>query len=125
MTTLYEKVGRRYKPVREHDTVVWESLPAGYTLVFTRPGGRSYMHAIIPDRASVVAALHEVREAMLEAAHKVAEFKPQTAKLSKKHQAAYQKYQEAIPASERCALWAGSLPDGIDAAIKILDEKLK
>lgn len=125
MTTLYEKVGRKYKPVREHDTVVWESLPAGYSLIFTKPGGRSYMYNVMPDRAAAVAAMHEVREAMLDAAQKVAEFKPQTAKLSKKHQAAYKKYQESIPASERCALWAGSLQDGLDAAIKVLGERMK
>jgi len=125
VTTLYEKVGRRYKPVREHDTVIWESLPAGYSLIFTKPGGRSYMYNVLPDRASAVAAMHEVREAMLEAAHKVAEFKPKTTKLSKKHQEAYQKYQESIPESERCALWAGSLQDGLDAAIKVLEERMK
>jgi len=125
VTTLYEKVGRKYKPVREHDAVVWESLPAGYSLIFTKPGGRSYMYNVMPDRAAAVAAMHEVREAMLDAAQKVAEFKPQTAKLSKKHQAAYKKYQESIPASERCALWAGSLQDGLDAAIKVLGERMK
>jgi hypothetical protein len=100
-------------PVLEYDS-----------LMFTKPGVRSYVYDVPPRRAPAVAALYEVRDAMLEAAHKVAEFKPKITKLSKRHKAAYRKYQESIPASERCALWAGSLQDGIDAAIKVLEARL-
>ena len=38
MTTLYKKVGRRYKPVAEHEE--WDSYPAG-----AHPSGPHPMHA--------------------------------------------------------------------------------
>ena len=36
MTTLYKKVGRRYKPAAEHEE--WDSYPAGAHLVVCSPG---------------------------------------------------------------------------------------
>ena len=36
MTTLYKKVGRRYKPVAEHEE--WDSYPVGAHLVVCSPG---------------------------------------------------------------------------------------
>lgn len=36
MTTLYKKVGRRYKPVAEHEE--WDSYPKGAHLVVCSPG---------------------------------------------------------------------------------------
>ena len=36
MTTLYKKVGKRYKPVAEHED--WDSFPAGAHLVVCSPG---------------------------------------------------------------------------------------
>ena len=35
MTTLYKKVGRRYRPVAEHEE--WGSYPEGAHLVMCRP----------------------------------------------------------------------------------------
>jgi hypothetical protein len=129
MTILYEKVGRRYKPVMTDD---WSAecrlsdmLRPGHMLVTVDGACRSYLRNVAPDRASVLAALAEFRSAVLEAMHNAAEFRPRVEKLSKRHQNAYARYQAAIPKAERAALWAGSIQDGIDAAVKVLEARVK
>jgi hypothetical protein len=51
MTTLYKKVGRRYRPVAEHEE--WDSYPEGAHLVVCRPGSTMRRFGIEPDRAGV------------------------------------------------------------------------
>lgn len=60
MTTLYKKVGRRYKPAAEHEE--WDSYPAGAHLVICRPGSTMRRFSIEPDRAGLLAAAEPLRE---------------------------------------------------------------
>ena len=59
MTTLYKKVGRRYKPVAEHEE--WDSYPAGAHLVICQPGSTMRRFSIDPDRAGLLAAAEPLR----------------------------------------------------------------
>ena len=59
MTTLYKKVGRRYKPVAEHEE--WDSYPAGAHLVVCSPGSTMRRFSIDPDRAGLLAAADLLR----------------------------------------------------------------
>ena len=59
MTTLYKKVGRRYKPVAEHEE--WDSYPAGAHLVVCQPGSQLRRFNIDPDRAGLLAAAEPLR----------------------------------------------------------------
>ena len=59
MTTLYKKVGRRYRPVAEHEE--WDSYPEGAHLVVCRPGSRLSRFDIDPDRAGLLAAAEPLR----------------------------------------------------------------
>ena len=59
MTTLYKKVGRRYKPVAEHEE--WDSYPAGAHLVICQPGSTMRRFGIEPDRAGLLAAAEPLR----------------------------------------------------------------
>jgi hypothetical protein len=129
MTILYEKVGRRYKPVMTDDWFaecrMADMLRPGHLLVTVDGNCRSYMRNVDPDRAAVLAALAEFRAAVRDSITAAAEFRPKVTKLSKRHQDAYARYQAAIPKAERCALWAGSIGDGIDAAVKVLEARVK
>ena len=60
MTTLYKKVGRRYRPVAEHEE--WDSYPDGAHLVVCRPGSTMRRFDIDPDRAGLLAAAEPLRE---------------------------------------------------------------
>ena len=60
MTTLYKKVGRRYRPVAEHEE--WDSYPEGAHLVVCRPGSTMRRFDIDPDRAGLLAAAEPLRD---------------------------------------------------------------
>lgn len=59
MTTLYKKVGRRYRPVAEYEE--WDSYPAGAHLVVCSPGSTLRRFSIDPDRAGLLAAAEPLR----------------------------------------------------------------
>ena len=124
MTILYEKIGRRYKPWATDEWRKLDMARPGHMLISVDGNCTSYLRGVDPDRAPVLAALKECRDAILNGMHKAAEFKPKVTKLSRAHQRAYATYQAAIPPSERQALWAGSIVDGVDAAIKVIEDRI-
>ena len=63
MTTLYKKVGRRYRPVAEHEE--WDSYPEGAHLVVCRPGSTMRRFDIDPDRAGLLAAAEPLRDQIM------------------------------------------------------------
>ena len=60
MTTLYKKVGKRYRPVAEHEA--WNCYPEGAHLVVCRPGSTMRRFDIDPDRAGLLAAAEPLRD---------------------------------------------------------------
>lgn len=53
---LYEKVGKRYKPVSEYDPVMLDSFPKGSHIVMCYPGGQSRRYNIDPAFGPMIAA---------------------------------------------------------------------
>ena len=53
---FYEKVGKRYKPVKEYDSRVMDAFPKGTHLVVCKPGAVSYKYDIDPMFAPMIAA---------------------------------------------------------------------
>ena len=53
---LYEKVGRRYKPVAEYDNIMFDSFPKGSHIVMCYPGGQSRRYNIDPAYGPMMAA---------------------------------------------------------------------
>lgn len=53
---FYEKVGGRYKPVREYDSDLLSSMPKGTHLVVCRPGSVSTRYNIDPAFGPMIAA---------------------------------------------------------------------
>lgn len=53
---FYEKVGRRYVPVREYDSELMDSFPEGTHLVVVQPGEYSTRYNVNPDLAPMIAA---------------------------------------------------------------------
>ena len=52
----YEKVGRRYKPVREYDSTLMDAYPEGSHVVVCSPGIKSTRYNIDPAYAPMIAA---------------------------------------------------------------------
>ena len=53
---FYEKVGRRYRPVREYDSELMSAMHKGSHLVVCNPGTVSYRYDIDPNYAALIAA---------------------------------------------------------------------
>jgi len=54
--TFYEKVGRRYVPVREYDSELHNAYPRGTHVTVVTPGVSSTRYNIDPDYAALIAA---------------------------------------------------------------------
>lgn len=53
---FYEKVGRRYKPIKEYNTEWIDAFPKGTHIVMSHPGGRSTRFNIDPAFGPMIAA---------------------------------------------------------------------
>jgi alpha-D-ribose 1-methylphosphonate 5-triphosphate diphosphatase len=66
----YEKRGRRYYPVMEHDYELMDAMPRGNHLIMCYPGGRSTRYNIDPALAPMIAAMDQAgSEGLLRAEH--------------------------------------------------------
>lgn len=74
--TFYEKINKRYVPVREYDPDLITALPKGNHLVMCYPGGRSTRYNIDPDYAALIAASRVAVDVMAQAMVKASEMRP-------------------------------------------------
>lgn len=95
MTTLYEKAGRRYRPVREER--YWDSWPAGFHLVYADPdGGRSFRFNINPDTAGMQAAAQARQEAIRKALNNALAMRPTKRPVTERQAKAWEAFRKAM-----------------------------
>jgi hypothetical protein len=87
----YEKRGRRYVPVNEYDSELFDSMPKGTHLVMCYPGGRSTRYNINPNYAALLAAGRVAETAMTNAIRKASELKPRQTPITSGQQLAWKK----------------------------------
>lgn len=117
---LYEKVGRRYRPVSAYDPRVMDGMPAGAHLVTVMPGIKSVRYNVDPAYASVLAAAHVMREPMIDALRAASDLRPATRKVTPKQQAAWDAFVKAMGDGVHVAERPG-LTTVVDAGIKALE----
>lgn len=105
---FYEKVGRRYVPVREYDDDWVSALPKGNHLVMCYPGGQSRRFRIEPNYAAMIAAGRVAEDAICAAIRKASEMRPQKALLTEGQRKAWKKLAKELgddlaPLSVPCA----------------------
>ena len=84
----YEKRGRRYVPVMEHDYELMDAMPKGNHLIMCYPGGQSTRYNIDPALAPMIAAGRVAEDRMSEAVRKASEMRPRRHPLTEKQQKA-------------------------------------
>ena len=94
MTTLYKKVGRRYKPVAEHEE--WDSFPEGAHLVVCQPSSTLCRFSIDPDRAGLLAAAEPLRAQIRALVMELHRVRPPRRPLTLAQQAAWRRFQKAM-----------------------------
>lgn len=93
---FYEKVGRRYVPVREYDSDFLDSFPQGNHLVMCYPGGKSTRYNVDPALAPMIAAGRVAEDVMSQALVKASELKPSKKPITPEQKLAWENLAKAF-----------------------------
>lgn len=127
---LYEKRGRRYHPVSEYDPKVTDAFTEGFTLVYVKPGCSSYRFGVSPAVPEVLAAARILEDAMLEAMHKAAKYKPEPAPVTDEEREAWEHLESILEKNEGAdrrmlRLWGCSASEMVAAGVQVLEDYVK
>ena len=120
MTTLYKKVGRRYKPVAEHEE--WDSYPEGAHLVMCRPGGTLRRFNVDPDRAGLLAAAEPLRDQIRALMMELHRMRPTRRPVTLAQRAAWRRFQKAMGGDGYFVEYA-SVGEIADAVVDLIVEE--
>jgi len=119
---FYEKVGRRYKPVNEYDSDLFNSMSKGNHLVMCYPGGHSIRYNIDPDYAAMIAAGRVAETAMSDAIRTASEMRPKRAALTEEQRAAWEHLIEVLGDDARMLQWPAAR-DIAETAVQALQQE--
>ena len=117
--TFYRKIGHRYKPVREYDSDLLDSFPAGAHLVVCEPGCKSTFYNVEPDHASLLAAFHSHRDELGKVLLKASELRMQRKITTPREREAWKAWA-SIMGDEVMVLESASISDLLDTLEKSL-----
>jgi hypothetical protein len=122
----YEKVGRRYKPVYEHDQTLMDSFSKGTHLVDVYPGGSSRRYNIDPAYAPMIAAGRVAEDAISKHIMQVSKLRmPSREKpLTDKQRAAWHALAEAM-GKEAYALEYCSYREAAEEGVKAMQVEVE
>lgn len=115
----YEKRGRRYVPVMEHDYELHDALPKGNHLIMCYPGGRSTRYNIDPALAPMIAAARVAEDKMSEAVREASSMRPRRHPLTEKQQRAWNNLNRAL-GDDVYTLEVASARDIAEAGLKAM-----
>ena len=117
MTTLYKKVGKRYRPVAEHEE--WDSYPEGAHLVVCSPGSTLRRFDIDPDRAGLLAAAEPLRAQIRALVMDLHKMRPTRRPVTMQQAAAWRRFQAAMGGDGYWVEYAsvGEIADAVIALI--------
>ena len=113
----YEKRGRRYYPVMEHDYELMDAMPKGNHLIMCYPGGRSTRYNIDPALAPMIAAGRVAEDNMSEAVREASAMRPRQHPLTQKQQQAWQRWNK-IMGDDIYTIEIASAREIVDAGIR-------
>lgn len=122
---FYEKVGRKYIPVSEYDSVLLDALPKGTHLIMCYPGGRSTRYNIDPNYAAMIAAGRIAEDAMTHAIHEASEIRRERNSdnpLTPEQKAAWEHLVEVFGERAKYLYWPASR-DVAEAGLKAMQEE--
>jgi len=119
----YEKVGRRYKPVAEYDSVYLDSFPKGNHLVMCYPGGSSRRFNIEPAYAPMIAAGRVAEDAICRRIQQETELRPANREIDEETQRKWKKFIATVPEDFRFMFTHGSARDAAEAGLKAMQEE--
>jgi hypothetical protein len=121
---FYEKIGKRYRPVREYDTDFMDAFPKGATLVVCRPGATSYMYNVDPVFAPMLAAGKYAEDSMSSALVKALECHPKQTLLTERERELWQELKQSF-ADQDFSIHSASAADAAKAGINALEQEVE
>lgn len=121
---FYEKIGRRYVPVKEYDSEFLDGFPKGNHLVMVYPGGSSRKFNIDPDFASLIAAGRVAHDKMTTAIVEAGKLRPSKTPITPKQKEAWENLAKAF-GQEMYMLNGTSANDIAEAGLKALYDEAK
>jgi hypothetical protein len=121
---FYEKVGRKYVPVKEYDDELVRALPKGNHLIMCYPGGRSTRYNIDPDYAALIAASRVAQDVMAQALVKASEMRPERKPLTPEQKQAWENMKVAF-GDDMYTLHVESAHDVAQAGLGALQQAAK
>jgi hypothetical protein len=118
----YEKRGRRYYPVAEYDSNLFNSMSKGNHLVMCYPGGHSIRYDIDPDYAAMIAAGRVAETAMSDAIRTASEMRPKRAAFTEEQRTAWEHLITVFGDDARMLQWPAAR-DIAETAVKALQEE--
>ena len=118
----YEKRGRRYVPVMEHDYELMDAMPRGNHLIMCYPGGTSTRYNIEPALAPMIAAGRVAEDRMCEAMRKASEMRPARTPITPGQQRAWKKLANEF-GDDLATLNCASSRDIAEAGLKAMQEE--
>lgn len=117
MTTLYQKVGRRYKPVAEYEK--WDSYPEGTHLVICQPGRVMRQFNVEPDHAGLLAAAEPLRDQIRMLVMELHKMRPTRRTVTQAQADAWHAFERAMGNEGYCVEYA-SVGEIADAVVSIV-----
>ena len=115
----YEKRGRRYVPVMEHDYELMDALPRGNHLIMCYPGGASTRYNIEPALAPMIAAGRVAEDQISKAVRKASEMRPRRKELTVEQKRAWDRLTKAM-GNEVYSIEIASAREIADAGLKAM-----
>ena len=118
----YEKRGRRYVPVMEHDYELMDAMPRGNHLIMCYPGGQSTRYNIEPALAPMIAAGRVAEDQISKAVRKASEMRPRRKELTVEQKRAWDRLTKAM-GNEVYSIEIASAREIADAGLKAMQEE--
>lgn len=122
----YEKVGRKYVPVSEHDSDLRSAFTEGHHLVYVKPGASTTMYNIDPDYAAMIAAGLVARDTISSIVIKSSElrFHIKNKPYTPEQKAAWDNLVEVFGDDVRLLSWPSAYEISM-AAVKAMEQEAK
>lgn len=122
---FYEKVGRRYVPVREYDDYLLDAFPKGSHLVCVYPGGSTKRYNIDPNYAALMAASRVAEDSISRAVARASEIRLDSRKeraLTPEEKEAWDNLVKVFGEGARYLEWP-SAREVAEAGVRALEEE--
>lgn len=116
---FYERVGRKYVPVYEHDNDLLDSFSKGTHLVMVYPGGKSTRYNVDPNYAAMIAAGRVAEDEICRAMFVASEAKPKERPITERQRAAWEEMKAAF-GDEFFSIQFASTRDIAEAAVNAM-----